>query len=74
MTYETLLVDIRDGVAIVTINRPELRDAVSKQVQADLRAVVERLARASLHTTDDKREGTEALLAKRGPEFTGSRR
>lgn len=40
MTYETLLVDIRDGVAIVTINRPELRNAVSKQVQADLRAAL----------------------------------
>lgn len=34
--------------------------------------VVERLAQALLYTSDDKREGTEAFLAKRVPEFTGS--
>ena len=34
--------------------------------------VVERLAQALLYTTDDKREGTEAFLAKRPAEFTGS--
>lgn len=38
MTYETLLVDVVDQVATVTINRPEVRNAVSTQVQADLRA------------------------------------
>lgn len=38
MTYETLLVDIVDGVATVTINRPEVRNAISAQVQTDLRS------------------------------------
>jgi len=34
--------------------------------------VVERLAQALLYTSDDKREGAEAFLAKRPAEFTGS--
>lgn len=43
MTYETLLVDIADGVATVTISRPEVRNAINQQVQDDLWAVLERL-------------------------------
>ncbi|MFC9833689.1 enoyl-CoA hydratase/isomerase family protein [Rhodococcus sp. NPDC127530] len=39
-TYETLLVDVTEGVAVVTINRPEVRNAVSRQVLADLRAAL----------------------------------
>ncbi|WP_277453415.1 enoyl-CoA hydratase-related protein [Janibacter sp. DB-40] len=38
MTYETLLVEVVDRVATVTINRPDVRNAVSAQVQADLRS------------------------------------
>lgn len=38
MTYETLLVETTDRVARVTINRPDVRNAVSRQVQDDLRA------------------------------------
>lgn len=38
MTYETLLVEVVDRVATVTINRPEVRNAVNTQVQADLRS------------------------------------
>ncbi|MDQ0382374.1 enoyl-CoA hydratase/isomerase family protein [Amycolatopsis thermophila] len=34
--------------------------------------VVERLAQALLYTSDDKREGAEAFLAKRPADFTGS--
>jgi enoyl-CoA hydratase/carnithine racemase len=34
--------------------------------------VVERLAQALLYATDDKREGAEAFLGKRVPEFTGT--
>jgi len=34
--------------------------------------VVERLAQALLYASDDKREGTEAFLAKRPPQFTGT--
>ena len=29
MTYETLLVTVADGVASVTLNRPEVRNALS---------------------------------------------
>ncbi len=36
--YDTLLVDVCDGVALVTINRPDVRNAVSRQVQDDLRS------------------------------------
>lgn len=38
---ETLLVDTVDRVAVVSINRPEVRNAVSRQVQLDLRAVLD---------------------------------
>lgn len=39
-SYDTLLVDVRDRVAVVTINRPDVRNAVNAQVQADLRAAL----------------------------------
>ncbi|WP_067440692.1 enoyl-CoA hydratase/isomerase family protein [Nocardioides jensenii] len=47
---------------------------VRSGMDADQRTglVVERLAQALLYTSDDKREGTEAFLAKRTPAFTGS--
>lgn len=38
MTYETLLVEVVDRVATVTINRPDVRNAVNARVQADLRS------------------------------------
>lgn len=44
MTYRTLLVEIADGVATVTISRPEVRNAINQQVQDDLRAALERLS------------------------------
>jgi enoyl-CoA hydratase/carnithine racemase len=37
-SYETLLVDVRDRVAEVTLNRPDVRNAINAQVQADLRS------------------------------------
>jgi enoyl-CoA hydratase/carnithine racemase len=40
VAYEALLVDSRDGVATVTINRPERRNALSWAVIGELRAVV----------------------------------
>lgn len=42
-------------------------------MDADLRTglVIERLAQSLLYTTDDKREGAEAFLAKRTPQFGG---
>jgi len=41
--YEHILVDVADGVAVVTINRPEVRNAVNAGVQQDLRAALDAL-------------------------------
>ena len=38
---ETLLTDVSGGVLLVTFNRPEVRNAINRQVQLDLRAVLE---------------------------------
>jgi enoyl-CoA hydratase/carnithine racemase len=40
MSYETLTVEVTDRLAVVTINRPDVRNALSRQVLADLRAVL----------------------------------
>jgi enoyl-CoA hydratase/carnithine racemase len=40
MTYETLTVEVTDRLAVVTISRPEVRNALSRQVLADLRAAL----------------------------------
>jgi len=40
MTYQTLLVDVKDGVAFVTVNRPDKLNALNDQVVADLRDAV----------------------------------
>ncbi len=44
MTYETLLFDVRDGVAVVTINRPDKLNALNDQVMAELADAVERIS------------------------------
>lgn len=36
MNYETILTDIRDGIGIITINRPESRNALSRTVLAEI--------------------------------------
>jgi enoyl-CoA hydratase/carnithine racemase len=36
VTYETLLVDVRDGVATVTLNRPEARNALNRALVQEL--------------------------------------
>jgi enoyl-CoA hydratase/carnithine racemase len=41
MSYETVATEVADGIAVITINRPEARNPVSRQVLADLRAVLE---------------------------------
>jgi len=46
MTYQTLLFDVRDGVAFVTINRPDKLNALNDQVMAELADVAERIAAA----------------------------
>lgn len=44
MTYQTLLVDVKDGVAFVTINRPDKLNALNDQVIDELASVADRLA------------------------------
>src|SRR2546428_3055204 len=82
MEYQTLLFEIKDGVALITINRPDKLNALNDQVMAELADVAERLA-----TGDDIRgailtgAGTKAFvggadigdLAKQGP-FDGKAR
>lgn len=43
MPYEHILVDVADGVAVITVNRPEVRNAVNAAVQQDLRAALDEL-------------------------------
>ena len=43
MTYETLLVDVRDGVATLTLNRPEARNAMSPALVRELGEALARL-------------------------------
>ena len=43
MSYETLLVDIRDGVATLTLNRPESRNALNQTVVRELGLALARL-------------------------------
>jgi enoyl-CoA hydratase/carnithine racemase len=49
-TYETLLYEERDGVAIVTLNRPEVHNAFNWKMQSELKDVW-----TSLRTNDDVR-------------------
>ena len=44
MSYQTLLFEVRDGVAFVTINRPEKLNALNDQVITDLAQAAERIA------------------------------
>ena len=39
-SYQTLLTDVTGGVALVTINRPDVRNAVNRQVQFDIRTAL----------------------------------
>lgn len=38
---ETLLTEVADGVLLVTFNRPDVRNAINRQVQLDLRTVLD---------------------------------
>jgi len=44
-TYETLLYEEDDGVAVVTLNRPEVHNAFDQRMQAELRALWQSLRR-----------------------------
>jgi enoyl-CoA hydratase/carnithine racemase len=43
MAYETLLVEVRDGLGIITVNRPDVRNAMNSQVTVDLRVALDEL-------------------------------
>lgn len=45
MSYETLLLDVRDGVARVTLNRPEVRNALNQTLLRELDAALTALER-----------------------------
>ena len=40
MAYETLLIETRDGVGVVTLNRPDVRNAMNRRVMEELRAAL----------------------------------
>src|SRR2546426_1115320 len=44
MSYQTLLFEIRDGIAFVTINRPDKLNALNDQVMMELGKAAERVA------------------------------
>jgi len=44
MTYQTLLFEIRDGIAFVTINRPDKLNALNDHVMLELADAAERIA------------------------------
>ena len=46
--YSTLYTEVSDGIAVLTINRPEVRNAVNRQVQLDIRAALD-----AFRTDDD---------------------
>ena len=41
MTYETLLLDVADGVATLTLNRPDVMNAINQQLKNELAAALD---------------------------------
>ncbi len=41
MNYETLLTETRDGIGLITVNRPDVRNAMNRRVMEELRAVLD---------------------------------
>jgi enoyl-CoA hydratase/carnithine racemase len=47
MAYETLRMDCKDGIAILTLNRPKVFNAISEQMIQEMKATIEDLHRDS---------------------------
>lgn len=43
MAYETLVTDAQDGIGVVTINRPDVRNSMNQQVLEELRGALDEL-------------------------------
>src|SRR3954470_15837077 len=72
MPYEALLYDVSDGVATITINRPERRNALSWTVMSELRTAFEAAkADAAVRVVTLTGAGDKAFCA--GADLTGMR-
>ena len=81
MSYETILVEQRDAVTLVTLNRPQALNALNSQVLDELIAAFELgLDQGILHErrlfqilagTEDKAEGMKAFVEKREGKWKG---
>jgi enoyl-CoA hydratase/carnithine racemase len=75
--FETLLYDVRDNVATITLNQPDNRNALSTELLGELiSAFEEALAylRSQLSlamSTEDIVEGVQAFFEKREPQWKG---
>ena len=64
MPYQTLLFDLRDGIAFVTVNRPDKLNALNDQVMEDFRDAAERIATtAEIKGAIITGAGTKAFIA-----------
>jgi enoyl-CoA hydratase/carnithine racemase len=62
MTAPVVTYESRDGIAIITLNRPEKRNAINSEVALQLRAALDRL---------NDGEDRVGVLTHAGPHFTG---
>ena len=75
MAYD-FLYDVSEGIATLTFNRPQVMNALTFEVYAQLRDVFETLrydeaVRAIVLTGKDHRRFYEAFTANEKPQFTG---
>lgn len=70
-SYGNLLVDIDGAVATLTINRPEVLNAVSAATTRELGAAIEAHLFGLCFSTEDQSEGRRAFLEKRKAEWKG---
>src|SRR5437773_2211405 len=68
MGYQTLLFEIKDGVALITINRPDKLNALNDQVVDELADAAERVA------TDDAKFGQPEVKLGIAPGYGGTQR